>query len=162
MVTKTYTFTGPVRYAKVWPAQVDRKFQTEGRGGNWSVIMNLPDSQAKLYNALGTKTKAVSEQDVAIFKIKKPDAKNPPQVNDVTFRRYERHPVLGDLGSPAVLGVSDGESIGNDSICTAVVEVYPYTFEGSTGFATRLVSLEVNTLVPYVKPAATGDEPPVH
>lgn len=168
MATKSYTFTGPVRWAKVWPGQVDRKFQTDNAGGNWSVIMNLSGSpeQTKLYNALGLKNGVASEEDVMIaqLKAKKKGKTSDLKVGDVTFRRNERHPQLGNLGSPAVFGVETGTAIGNDSICTATIDVYDYTFEGQPGFAARLVALEVNDLVPYVKAAkiADTDGPPVH
>lgn len=168
MATKSYTFTGPVRWAKVWPGQVDRKFQTDNAGGNWSVIMNLADSpeQVKLYNALGLKNGVASEEDVMIanLKAKKKGKTSDLQIGDVTFRRNERHPHLGNLGSPAVFGVEEGTAIGNGSICTATVDVYDYTFEGQTGFAARLVSLAVDELVEYVKPSKVedGDGPPVH
>lgn len=167
MATKQYTFTGPVRWAKIWPGQVDRKFQTDNAGGNWSLIMNLSGSpeQTKLYNALGLKNGVASEEDVMIanLKAKKKGKTSDLKIGDVTFRRNERHPSLGDLGSPAVLGVETGTAIGNDSICTATIDVYDYTFEGQTGFAARLVAVEVNDLVPYVKPdKADTDGPPVH
>lgn len=159
-MTKTVKFKGKVRWAKVWPAQLDTKFKTEARGGNWSVVMNLPEDQVKLYNALGLKNPAKTEEDVMIAKIKAKkraqekgvEYKEPDiRVNDVGFTRYERHPKLGDLGSPKVFGVEEGTSIGNDSVCEAVVEIYPYTFEGQKGNAARLVSLEVVDLVEYVK-----------
>lgn len=154
-MTKFVEFTGPVRWAKVWESQVDRKFQTEARGGNWSVVMNLPEDQVKRYNALGLKNGAKTEEDVMIAKIKaKKNGKNEPdiRINDVAFTRWERHPKLGNLGSPKVLGVPEGTAIGNDSICKVTAEVYPYTFEGQTGNASRLVSIEVLDLVEYVKP----------
>lgn len=155
------SFTGPVRWAKVWPSQLDTKFKTEARGGNWSVIMTLPTDQIKKYNALGLKNPAATEEDVMISQIK---AKSKGRISDLTvgdvsFHRYERHPKLGDLGSPEVLGVPDGTSIGNGSVCAANVEIYSYTFEGQAGFASRLVSLEVLDLVEYVKPS--NDGPPV-
>jgi len=163
MATKYYEFTGPVRWAKVWPGQVDTKFQTPNAGGNWSVIMTLDDAEAKRYNALGTKTQALSEEDVMIagLKAKKKGKESSAVKGDVTFRRNERHPKLGELGSPAVSGVPEGTPIGNGSICTVKAEVYDYTYEGSPGFAARLSSLHVNELVEYVKPEADGDEPPV-
>jgi hypothetical protein len=161
-LTRLVEFTGKVRWAKVWPSQVDMKFKTEARGGNWSVIMNLPEDQVARYNALGLKSTAKTEEDVMIAKIKaKKNGKKEPdmQINDVAFHRYERHPKLGDLGSPKVSGVPEGTAIGNDSVCKAVVEIYPYTFEGQAGFASRLVGLEVIDLVEYVKPTQEG--PPV-
>jgi hypothetical protein len=162
--TQYYEFTGPVRWAKVWPAQVDRKFATDNAGGNWSLIMTLDDKQQKLYNALGTKTGAINEDDLAILKIKakKKGKEINAEIGDVTFRRNERHPKLGELGSPAVFGVNEGTSLGNGSVCTVKVEVYPYTFEGQSGNAARLVSVTVNELVEYVKPSTDEDGPPVH
>jgi hypothetical protein len=117
--------------------------------------MTLDEVDQKRYNALGCKTTAATEEDIVIAKMKaKKNGKKEPdiKVGDITFRRYERHPVLGNLGSPAVLGVDEGTAIGNDSVATVAVEVYPYTFEGTAGFATRMVSLTVDNLVPYVKP----------
>lgn len=154
-MTKIVTFTGPVRWAKVWEGQVDRKFQTEARGGNWSIVVNLPDEDVKRYNALGLKGQAATDEDVMIADIKakkKGKEKSDLRVNDAHFTRYERHPKLGDLGSPKVSGVEEGTSIGNDSICKITAEIYPYTFEGQTGNASRLVGVEVLELVEYVKP----------
>lgn len=157
-MTKHYQLTGLLRWVKVWPDQIDRKFSTDSKGGNWSVIMTLDDKSVKLYNGLGLKNKAVSETDVAIFKLKKPDAKNIPEINDVILRRYERHPKLGDLGSPKVSGVENGTLIGNGSKGTCVIEVYPYTFEGQAGFACRLDAVEVLDCIPYVKDAGPDTE----
>ncbi len=161
MATTYVEFTGPVRWAKVREGQVDRKFQTEARGGCWSVVMTLDEQQQKKYNALGLKGQAASEEDVMIaqIKAKKKGKESDLKVGDVNFRRYERHPKLGDLGPPKVLGVEEGTAIGNDSTCKAVVEIYPYTFEGQAGAASRLVSIEVVDLVEYVKPTQEG--PPV-
>jgi len=163
MATKYVEFTGPVRWAKVWPAQVDRKFATDNAGGNWSLIMTLDDKQQKMYNALGTKNGAINEDDLAILaiKAKKKGKEVDAKIGDVTFRRNERHPKLGDLGSPAVYGIEEGTSIGNESICTVKAEFYPYTFEGQTGTASRLVSVKVDKLVEYVKPSTDTDGPPV-
>lgn len=163
MATKFYTFTGPVRWAKVWPGQVDTAYATDKAGGNWSVIMTLDDDQTKLYNGLGLKNGAASEMDVQIDQMKKKakGKESTLKVGDVTFRRNERHPKLGELGAPVVSGVDEGTLIGNDSICKTTVEIYPYTFEGKSGFAARLKELEVLDLVEYAKPS---DEtlPPVN
>jgi hypothetical protein len=159
-VTKTVKFKGKVRWAKVWPAQLDTKFKTEARGGSWSVVLNLPEDQVKTYNALGLKNPAKTEEDVMIAKIKAKkkaaekgvEYRDPDmQVNDVSFHRYERHPKTGELGAPKIIGVEEGTSIGNDSLCEVTAEIYPYTFEGQNGNASRLVSLKVIDLVPYEK-----------
>lgn len=164
MATRYVEFTGPVRWAKVFPGQQDMKFKTESKGGSWSVIQTLDDNQVKLYNGLGLKFPAKTEEDILIAGLKaKKNGKPAPdmKVNDVSWKRTERHPKLGNLGSPAVLGCPEGKSIGNDSVCKVVAEVYPYSFEGTPGFAARLVSLEVLNLVEYVKPSVDEDGPPV-
>ena len=161
MATTIHKFTGPVKWAKVYEGQIDKKF-AEGSpsGGHWSVIMTLDDTQAKLYNALGLKNKAASEEDVQIDRIKRKD-KASLEVGDATFRRYEKHPKRGLLGAPEVTGVEDGTAIGNGSVCEASLEVYDYPApNGTRGFAGRLVSLNVIELVEYVKPD-TQEGPPV-
>lgn len=159
MATAFYEFTGPVRWAKVWPNQIDMKFATGSpSGGHWSVVMTLDEVDAKLYNALGLKGKAANDEAVAIDKIKRKD-KSDLQVGDAVFRRYEKHPKKGPLGAPAVLGVEEGTAIGNGSVCTAKLEVYSYPApDGTNGFASRLVSLTVDNLVAYVK---DSEGPPI-
>lgn len=174
MATKYVSFTGPVRWAKVWENQVDRKFATENAGGNWSVIQTLDGDQVKLYNGLGLKNAAASEMDVQIDKMKKAakGKESTLEVGDINLRRNEKHPKLGNLGPPVVTGVEAGTPIGNGSICKTTVEVYPYNFEGQPGTAARLVSLDVLDLVEFVKdggsatsgpdPVVNLDLPPVH
>ena len=161
MATTTYKFTGPVKWAKVWPGQLDTKFATGSpSGGHWSVIMNLDEHDANLFNGLGVKGKAGSEEDVAIDKIKRKE-KSTLAVGDVVFRRYEKHPKKGLLGAPKVTGVDEGTPIGNGSVCTVELEVYSYPApDGTYGFGGRLTALEVNNLVEYVKPDAS-EGPPV-
>lgn len=153
MATKTYEFTGPVKWAKVWAGQVDRKFAYQRdpetgelkmlpTGGKWDVVINLDPDQLKFYNALGTKTKAARLDD----------PERGIQKGDVRFKRNERHPSLGELGPPTVIGVEPGTAIGNGSICEVKVDVYDYPQpDGTRGFACRLVSVAVKDLVPYVK-----------
>lgn len=162
MATTFYEFTGPVKWFKCWPGQLDNKFAAGSpSGGHWSLVMTLDDHDAKLYNALGLKGKAASEEDVAIDKIKKKD-KSTLGIGDTTFRRYEKHPKKGLLGAPTVTGVEEGTLVGNGSVCTVKLEVYSYPApDGTSGFAGRLVSVEVNSLVEYVK-EDTQEGPPVN
>lgn len=166
MATKYVSFTGPVRWAKVWENRVDRKFATDKAGGNYSVIQTLDSDQVKLYNGLGLKNAAASEMDVQIDKMKKAakGKESTLEVGDINLRRNEKHPKLGNLGPPVVTGVEAGTPIGNGSICKTTVEVYPYNFEGQPGTAARLVSIEVLDLIEFVKPDVTvnPDLPPVH
>lgn len=153
MATKQYKFTGPVKWAKVWPGQVDRKFaftinpETNEKvmlptGGKWDIIINLDAPQLTQYNALGTKPKAarLDDPERGISK------------GDVRFKRNERHPRLGELGPPQVTGVDPNEPIGNGSICDVVIDVYDYPQpDGQRAFTSRLVSVDVLEHVPYVK-----------
>lgn len=164
MATNNYTFTGVARWVKVWPSQVDRKFQTPDRGGNWSLILTLDDQSAKLWNSLNLRGLA-TEEDVQIdqLKKKKKGKVSDLKVNDVTLRRYERHATLGNLGSPAVLGCETGTLIGNGSVLEASVDVYDYTYEGESGFAARLVAVTVLDLIEFVRTPVVNEEgPPVH
>jgi hypothetical protein len=151
MATKHYKFTGPVKWAKVWPGQVDRKYAEDKKGGNWSIILQLGD-QLAFFNALGTKLKAarLDDPERGISK------------GDVQFRRYERHPKMGELGPPAVKGVDEGTMIGNGSICEVEIAVYDYPApDGTRGFAVRLVGVDVKELIKFepVK-ADTGEDIP--
>ena len=151
MATKQYTFTGPIKWAKVWPGQIDTHFAFEfidgvkvpsKAGGKWDIIVNLAGEQLAHYNALGTKPKAarLDDPEKGISK------------GDVRFKRHERHPYLGVLGPPAVTGVDAGTLIGNGSICDVVVDVYDYPQpDGTRAFTSRLVSVNVIDFVPYVK-----------
>lgn len=153
MATRQYTFTGPVKWAKVRPGQLDRKYAfvpdpvtgervLSPAGGKWDLIINLSGEQLKLFNALGTKTKAARLDD----------PERGIEKGDLRVKRNERHPKLGELGPPIVTGIEPTETIGNGSICDVVLDIYDYPQpDGTRGFAIRLVSVHVSTLVPYVK-----------
>lgn len=136
MATQHLTFSGKASWAKVWPAQIDREYETPQRGGKWNITVELNDEDLKTYNALGIKITA----DVR--------ARQPK----VQFNRFERHAVLGEMGPPTVTGVEPGQLIGNDSDVTIGVEVYDYTYNKKPGRAVRLVSVHVDKLVVYEKP----------
>jgi hypothetical protein len=160
MATSYYEFTGPCKYARVWPGQIDRKYEVKGddRGGKWGIIVTLAPEDVKIWNALGTKNKAQRLED--------PEKNR--TIGDVVFTRNERNK-FGDLGSPPVTGVPEGTAIGNDSIVTVKVEVYDFTFNGQSGKGSRLLSVDVVNHVPY-EPEKKADlpfdpdsvEPPVH
>lgn len=143
MVTRFLRFTGECKWAKVWPVQLDKAYESEKNGGNWSVVITLNDKDFEDFKALRTRHKL-------------------DKGKDVTFRRYERAS-FGALGAPKVEGVPEGTLIGNGSNVTVDVAVYPYTYGGRPGTGTRLERVIVNKLVEYkpeVKAEAT-DGPPV-
>src|SRR5579859_111937 len=161
MATKQYKFVGPVKWAKVWAGQLDRKFAYETdpetgekklskAGGKWDVIVNLTGDQLTQYNALGTKPKAARLED----------PEKGINKGDVRFKRNERHPKLGELGPPVVIGVPEGTAIGNGSTCEVTVDIYDYPQpDGTRAFTSRLVSVEVLDLVEYKPENQEG--PPV-
>ncbi len=136
MATKQVTLKGKVRYCKPWVGQldtvfaVDQKGEPDPRGGNWATDILLDDESEKLFKALGTKAK----QKEGYLKL----------------RRYERHPVLGELGPVKVTGVEEGTLIGNDSEVTVTVDVYDYGDRFGKK-AMRWVALHVDNLIVYVK-----------
>lgn len=161
MATKTYEFTGPVKWAKVWEKQLDRKFAftkdllgntvPTPYGGKWDIVVNLKGDELAKFQALGTKLKAarLDDPEMGIEK------------GDVRFKRTEFHPKLGALNPPVVTGVEPGTAIGNGSNCTVSVDVYDYPQpDGTKGFAVRLKSVHVNDLVEYVK-SVEQEGPPV-
>jgi hypothetical protein len=137
MATKQIILKGTVEYCKPWPGQIDRGFEEEGddRGGNWSTKFIPDEESTKLFNALGAKAKI--------------------REGKLTLRRYERHPVLGELGPVLVAGVDVGTAIGNGSEVTVGIDVYDYEFKGRPSKALRWVSVEVLKLVEYQKPATS-------
>lgn len=151
MATKTYTFTGPVKWAhKLFTP--DTKFAAGNpKGGTYSVVMNLAGDELKKYNALGLRGKAARLDD--------PERKI--EKGDVTFRRYEKNEKMPDkAGPPTVTGVAEGQVIGNGSIATATVEVYDYPQpDGTRGFTSRLVSVDIESLVEYQKPVEQEGPP---
>jgi hypothetical protein len=137
MATKSIILKGTVEWCRPWPGQLDLAFADEGdaRGGNWNTDF-LPDEDSmKVFNALGAKAK------IRDGKLK--------------LRRYERHPVLGELGPVLVAGVDAGTAIGNGSEVTVGMDVYDYEFKGRASKGIRWVSIEVLKLVEYEKPATS-------
>jgi hypothetical protein len=135
MATKRITLRGTTEWCKPWPNQIDREFAEEGdsRGGNNGTVLVLDDDSVALFNALGAKTKLADG-------------------NKITLRRYERHPVLGELGGVVVNGVPEGTLIGNGSQASCDVDVYDFNYNGRPGKAMRWVSVTVENLIQYVKP----------
>jgi hypothetical protein len=137
MATKRVKLTGKSRYCRPWPGQLDMVFATDERtgepdpkGGNYSMDF-LPNAESEpVLKALNVKAKA--------------------KEGYIKLRRYERHPVLGELGPVKVTGVDEGEAIGNDSDVTVEVDVYDYGDRFGKR-AMRWVSLHVDKLVPYEK-----------
>lgn len=140
MATKRLIFKGKAEYCKPWQFQLDTEFvdNTKGpdpRGGNFAMDL-IPDAEAlATFQALGTKAKLK-------------DGK-------LKLRRYERHPVLGELGPVVVTGVEEGTAIGNGSDVSVEADVYDYTYNGRPGKGLRWVSVTVDNLVEY-KPAETS------
>lgn len=135
MATKHITLRGKSEWCKPWDFQIDREFEEadDGRGGNYATTIVLDDDSVKLFNALGAKAKLKDG-------------------NKLTLRRYERHPVLGELGPVEVEGVDEGTLIGNGSDISVGADVYDYTFKSRPSKALRLVSIIVDKLVEYQKP----------
>lgn len=140
MATKRITLSGKSEYCKPYPFQLDTAFidNSKGpdpRGGNVSTGLVLDEDSKKVFAALGARAKA-------------PDG-------TLKLRRYERHPVLGELGPVIVTGIStDGEEavlIGNGSEIKCEVDAYDYTFNGRPSKGLRWVSVNVVNLVPYEK-----------
>jgi hypothetical protein len=137
MATKHLILKGTVEFCKPWPAQLDTAFAEEGdaRGGNWNCDFIPDEDSTKAYNALGAKAK------IRDGKLK--------------LRRYERHPVLGELGPVLVSRVDPGTAIGNGSTVTVGIDAYDYEYKGRASKGIRWVSLEVEKLVEYEKPATS-------
>lgn len=145
MATKQITFKGKAEWCKPYAFQLDTDFvdNTKGpdpRGGNYSTGIVLDDEGVALFKSLGAKAKLKAKKDTD------------GPVNIATLRRYERHPVLGELGLVVVTGVEDGTLIGNGSDITCVVDLYDFSYNGRPSRGIRWVSVNVDTLVTYVKP----------
>jgi hypothetical protein len=133
-------------YARPWAGQIDREYEHETKGGNWSLGIKLDDASVKVFNALGSRAKLKD----GVLKL----------------RRYE----YADFGKgpekldpPTVTGVDEGTAIGNDSEISVVVDVYNTSYKNKPVVGMRLVSMNVVKLIPYEKPAAPaaeGDTPP--
>lgn len=139
MSTKRITLSGKSDWCKPYAFQLDTEFvdNSKGpdpRGGNYSTGLILDDASKLLFSALGARAKA-------------PEGR-------LMLRRYERHPVLGELGPVIVngVGIEPPTLIGNGSDITCEVDVYDYTFNGRPSKGLRWVSVTVDKLVEYVKP----------
>lgn len=131
--TRVEKFTGKCRWAKVWPGQIDRDFEHEWKGGNWSIQVLLdPKDQLKV-KVLSPRSKVRDE-------------------GYVTFRRFEKAPEW-DQRPPKVEGVPEGTAIGNGSLVEVYMEVYPFEYKGQKREAMRLDSIRVLEHVPYERPA---------
>lgn len=141
MATKHVTLTGKAEWCKPWDFQLDTAFvdNTKGpdpRGGNFATVVILDDASVAAFTTLGTKAKLKDG-------------------NKLTVRRYERHPVLGELGPVEVSGVEQGVLIGNGSDITIDVDVYDYTYLGRPSRGVRWVGVHVDALVVYEAPATS-------
>lgn len=165
MNSKKVTFTGKALYCKVWPGQIDREFsnpsEPRDRGGNWSTGLVIEDDMIKLFKATGTKAKVRRMEDMK----KLPEGFS-PEDRFVVFRRYEKlsnQTVISD--GVLVSGVDPETAIGNGSDISVVVEVYSTEYNSKPIVGMRLVSVHVDTLVPYQKVngvEAPDTTPPVH
>lgn len=135
MATKYITLKGKSEWCKPWDFQIDREFEEEGdtRGGNFATNIILDEESVAEFNSLNAKAKLKDG-------------------NKLTLRRYERHPVIGELGPVKVNGVEEGQEIGNNSDISVLAEVYDYTFKGRPGKALRWTAIDVLNLVEYKAP----------
>jgi hypothetical protein len=149
--TTTVSFTGKTMWFR--PGFIDREFEDpdNGRGGNYSIQMELDEASVRLFNGLNPKAKLKNG-------------------NVAKFSRYE-YANFGNgpepLGPPVYTGFDEGVAVGNGSDVTVRVDAYPYTFKGRPGTALRLVSVHVDNLVEYIRPTVDNPEahdnaPPVH
>jgi hypothetical protein len=170
--TKYVDITGKALWAKVWPGQIDREYEDERRGGNNSIAVIVDKDMLKLFNALGSKAKPKSIEDLqddreAKGKERIPELEDFLDKKFITLRRYERLGNGTPLSPLAVVGVDVGTAIGNLSDVTATVEVYNTEYKGKPIVGIRLVRVRVDNLVPFVptqKEAVNAheDAPPVH
>lgn len=162
-MTKYVEFKGKSLWAQVWPSQIDREYEDEKRGGNYSIKLIVDNDAVMVFNALGSKAKAKRIED-----LKKTDGlEDFLDKKYLTFRRYERLSNGSPLGPVEVIGVEPGTAIGNGSDVTVTTEVYTTEYKEKPVVGIRLVSVRVDNLVTYVKPEAEvvidpSNTPPVH
>lgn len=138
MATTKVILRGKAVYAMVRENQKDTAFadydEPRTKGGNWSIRLDLDDENFKIYNALG----------LSMVR---------PKGQQVKLTRYEwmfdKDGVRKDLGPPVVTGVDADVLIGNGSDVACLLEVFDYEFKKRPGRAARLISIEVENLVPY-------------
>lgn len=159
-MTQYIEFKGKSLWAQVWPEQIDREYEDERRGGNYSIKLIVDDENLKLFNALGSKAKVKRIED-----LKKTDGlEDFLDAKFLTFRRYERLSNGSPLSGVEVIGVDPGTQIGNLSDVTVTAEVYTTEYKSKPVVGVRLVSVRVDELVKYVKPEPVDPDntPPVH
>lgn len=143
MATKRVEFKGKAQWFKPWELDTAFVEDDDPRGGNYAVNVILDDDGVAQFKALNAKAK--------LHEVLKDDG----DFRKAVFRRYERHPVLGELGPVEVYGVPENVLVGNDSDITVAVDVYDYTYKGRPGKSIRLVGVTVDNIVEY-KPEATS------
>lgn len=146
MATRRITMKGKAEWCKPYPHQIDRAFEDNSNGpdprGGCNSMVLIPDEESLLvFKALGTRAK----------------------LNDgkLTLRRYERHPVLGELGPVVVRGVDYETPIGNGSDVTVEVDVYDYTYNGRASRGLRWVSVTVDNLVVFEREPTSKPAPAI-
>lgn len=133
MATKFYYFDGPVKWAKVQPQQLDRKYN------KYSINVYLDDVNLERFKESGSQTEIKTDDDGTY----------------VQFKRDNQKLIKGELvefGVPEVFLKDDqGKdkrfegNIGNDSVVTVKVAIY----DGAKGKGSRLESVRIDELVEY-------------
>ena len=157
MAVKYIDFKGKALWCRPWPDMVDRMYEDERRGGNWSTKLIVDNDTLKVFNALGSRAKAQRIED-----LKKTDGlEDYLNARFITLRRYERTSSGSELPPLKVIGVDPGTAIGNLSDLTCTVEHYTTEFQSKPVVGLRLVSIRIDNLIPYVKPVAieAGNDP---
>lgn len=148
MATDRFTFTAPVRWAKVfeqnrdltgYKPKADKPGTYEDFGGAYTIVASLTDEDVKAYEDLGGRAEGKADDDGIWYKFKR------------------RHEDKFDWASgPPKLLKKDGTAwsldedgwIGNDSICEITVTIYDTATDRR---GTRLESVKVLDLVRYEK-----------
>lgn len=144
MATKQVTFQGKAQWFNPWELDTAFVEDDDPRGGNYAVNVILDDEGVAQFKAMGAKAKL------------KEVVKDDGDLRKAVFRRYERHPVIGELGPVIVTGVPRGVLVGNDSDITVVIDLYDFSYKGRPSRGIRLVSVNVDNIVEYVKPDTTS------
>lgn len=142
MATKRVQLKGKAQWFRPW--ELDTEFADDVRGGNYAVNVIFDADGVVLFNAMGAKAKLHPE-----------NGKNGGEINRAVFRRYERHPVLGELGPVIVNNVPDNTLVGNGSDLLVDIDLYDYEYKGRPAKGIRLVGVTVENLVEY-KPEETS------
>lgn len=142
MATKTVSYTGLIKWAKLFPKNVNKGYDDDERGPFASVDFSFDDNdELKAFKAEKTK-KELKEDET--------DGRS-----YVNFRRYVENFKIPALGGYPKVADKDNNKwpedvlIGNGSKATIWVQIYE-TKTGRKG--TRLMAVRVEDLVPYEKP----------